>query len=91
MKIPTVLGGLALALGLTLPVAAEPPDVQVAQAQPAPGPQMGHRPEGGRAEDAGWVTPDELDGEGVSGSVTVMVTGLPPRLGSAGTDTQAPG
>jgi Spy/CpxP family protein refolding chaperone len=43
----SVLGGLAL--GMTLPAAAEPPaDPQVAQAAPTPGtPQWGHRPDGG--------------------------------------------
>ena len=50
MKARTALGGLALVLGATLPAAAEPPDVQVAQAQPASGPgarpQWGHRQEG---------------------------------------------
>jgi Spy/CpxP family protein refolding chaperone len=50
MKARTALGGLALVLGAALPAAAEPPDVQVAQAQPAPGPgarpQWGHRQEG---------------------------------------------
>jgi Spy/CpxP family protein refolding chaperone len=50
MKARTALGGLALVLGTALPAAAEPPDVQVAQAQPAPGPgarpQWGHRQEG---------------------------------------------
>jgi len=54
MKARTALGGLALVLGATLPAAAEPPldhsSVQVAQAQPAPGPgarpQWGHRKEG---------------------------------------------
>src|SRR5262249_27986985 len=39
MKARSALGGLALILGMALPAAAEPPDgVQVAQAQPAPGP-----------------------------------------------------
>ena len=55
MKARTALGGLALVLGTALPAAAEaPPDhssVQVAQAQPAPGPgarpEWGHRQEGG--------------------------------------------
>jgi len=50
MKARTALGGLALVLGAALPAAAEAPDVQVAQAQPAPGPgarpQWGHRQEG---------------------------------------------
>lgn len=50
MKARTALGGLALVLGAALPAAAEPPDLQVAQAQPAPGPaarpQWGHRQEG---------------------------------------------
>jgi len=50
MKARTALGGLALVLGTALPAAAEPPDIQMAQAQPAPGPgarpQWGHRPEG---------------------------------------------
>jgi len=58
MKAGTLLtrstfGGLALALGLTLPAAAEPPaDTQLAQATPAPAPgghpQWGQRPDGGR-------------------------------------------
>lgn len=50
MKARTALGGLALVLGAALPAAAELPDVQVAQAQPAPGPgarpEWGHRQEG---------------------------------------------
>ncbi len=51
MKVRTALGGLALVLGTALPAAAEPPDVQLAQAQPAPGPgarqEWGHPQEGG--------------------------------------------
>lgn len=45
----SVLGGLAL--GVTLPAAAEPPaDPQVAQAAPTPGtPQWGHRRDGGQS------------------------------------------
>ncbi|HEY7651724.1 MAG TPA: Spy/CpxP family protein refolding chaperone [Methylomirabilota bacterium] len=50
MKARTVLGGLALVLGTALPAAAEAPEVQLAQAQPAPGPgarpEWGHRQEG---------------------------------------------
>src|SRR5262250_3780698 len=44
MKARSALGGLALILGMALPAAAEPPDaVQVAQAQPGPGPESrGH-------------------------------------------------
>ena len=59
MKAGTLLtrstfGGLALALGLTLPAAAEPPaDTQLSQATPAPAPgghpQWGQRPDGGRS------------------------------------------
>jgi Spy/CpxP family protein refolding chaperone len=50
----STLGGLAVALGLTFPAAAEPPaDPQLAQATPAPAPgghpQWGHRPDGGRS------------------------------------------
>lgn len=50
----STLGGLAVALGLTLPAAAEPPtDTQLAQATPAPAPggqpQWGQRPDGGRS------------------------------------------
>ena len=49
MKARSALGGLALILGMALPAAAEPPDgVQVAQAQPGPGPgsQWNRGPEG---------------------------------------------
>ena len=48
----STLGGLALALGLTLPAAAEPPtDTQLAQATPAPAP--GGHPQGGQGPDGG--------------------------------------
>ena len=58
----STLGGLALAVGLTLPaIAAEPPaDPQLAQATPAPAPgarpQWGQRPDGGRSMQGhhGW-------------------------------------
>jgi Spy/CpxP family protein refolding chaperone len=48
MKARYALGGLALALAMTLPAgAAEPPDgVDVAQAQPGARPEWGHRPGG---------------------------------------------
>jgi Spy/CpxP family protein refolding chaperone len=50
----STLGGLALALGITLPAAAElPADTQVAQATPAPAPgarpQWGQHPGGGKS------------------------------------------
>jgi Spy/CpxP family protein refolding chaperone len=50
----STLGGLALALGITLPAAAEPAtDTQVAQATPAPAPgarpQWGQQPGGGKS------------------------------------------
>jgi Spy/CpxP family protein refolding chaperone len=66
MKARTALGGLALALGMTLPVSAEPlADTTLAQApseapRPAPGPGArpfwGQRPEGegGRYAHHGW-------------------------------------
>lgn len=51
MKVRTALGGLALALGTTLPAAAQAPDTQVAQA-PTGGvgarPEWGRRPEGSK-------------------------------------------
>ena len=50
----STLGGLALALGIALPAAAEPPaDTQLAQATPAPmpgaRPQWGQHPDGGHS------------------------------------------
>ena len=50
----STLGGLALALGITLPAAADPPaDMQLAQATPAPAPgtrpQWGQHPGGGKS------------------------------------------
>ena len=50
----STLGGLALALGIALPAAAEPPaDTQLAQATPAPTPgarpQWGQHPDGGKS------------------------------------------
>src|SRR5262245_21740677 len=50
----STLGGLALAVGITLPAAAQPvTDTQVAQATPAPAPgarpQRGQQPGGGRS------------------------------------------
>ncbi|HEY7203528.1 MAG TPA: hypothetical protein VIA61_04500 [Methylomirabilota bacterium] len=57
----STLGGMALALGLTLPAAAEPPaDTQLAQTTPAPAPpgrpQWGPGPDGGRGMQShhGW-------------------------------------
>jgi Spy/CpxP family protein refolding chaperone len=66
MKVRSALGGLVLALGMSLPVSAEPPaGTMLAQApadtgRPAPGPgapsQWGHRSEGprGQGRHHGW-------------------------------------
>ena len=66
MKVRSALGGLALAMGMTLPVSAEPPTgTTLAQAptdagRPAPGPgtpsHWGHRSEGprGQGRHQGW-------------------------------------